>query len=65
MEASRTEVPIVTNPNRPDVAPLVTVALTAMPFTLITILLSGAPTRSMPDCRAALTLEDGSGSVAN
>jgi len=53
------------NPDGPDVAPLVTVRLTGMEFTPITTLLFGAPSFSMPDIRAALTLEDGSGSVAN
>lgn len=39
--------------------------LTGMPFTLITIRLSEAPTRSMPDNHASLTLDAASGSMAN
>jgi Flp pilus assembly pilin Flp len=52
------------DPNGPDVAPLVTVRLTGMTFQPITTLLFGL-TMSMPDFRASLTLEDGSGTVAN
>jgi hypothetical protein len=52
------------DPNGPDVAPLVTVRLTDLTFQPITTLLFGL-TMNMPDFRASLTLEDGSGSVAN
>jgi hypothetical protein len=52
------------DPNGPDVAPLVTVRLTGLTFKPITTLLFGA-TMTMPDFRASLTLEDGSGTVAN
>ena len=52
------------DPNGPDVAPLVTVRLTGLTFKPITTLLFGA-TMNMPDFRASLTLEDGSGAVAN
>ena len=52
------------DPNGPDVAPLVTVRLTGLTFQPITFMLFGADI-VMPDFRAALTLEDGSGTVAN
>lgn len=52
------------DPNGPDVAPLVTVRLTGLTFEPITLMLFGADI-VMPDFRAALTLEDGSGTVAN
>ena len=52
------------DPNGPDVAPLVTVRLTGLTFQPITTLLFGAAI-GMPDFRAALTLEDGSGTVSN
>jgi len=52
------------DPNGPDVAPLVTVRLTGMTFQPLTTLLFGAA-MTMPDFRAALTLEDGSGTVSN
>lgn len=52
------------DPNGPDVAPLVTVRLTGMTFRpLTTMLFKG--TITMPDFRAALTLEDGNGTVSN
>ena len=52
------------DPNGPDVAPLVTVRLTGMSFQPITFVLFGADI-DMPDFRAALTLEDGVGTVSN
>ncbi|MBA3511798.1 TadE/TadG family type IV pilus assembly protein [Sphingomonas sp.] len=52
------------DPNGPDVAPLVTVRLTGLTFRPITTMLFGADI-VMPDFRAALTLEDGSGTMAN
>lgn len=52
------------DPNGPDVAPLVTVRLTGLQFQPITLLLFGAAV-PMPDFHTALTLEDGSGTVAN
>lgn len=52
------------DPNGPDVAPLVTVRLTGMNFRPITTMIFGASVQ-MPNFRAALTLEDGSGSAAN
>lgn len=52
------------DPNGPDVAPLVTVRLTGLVFQPITFVLFGG-TINMPDFRAALTLEDGSGTVSN
>lgn len=52
------------DPNGPDVAPLVTVRLTGLQFTPITFMLFGGNI-TMPDFRAALTLEDGSGQVSN
>lgn len=52
------------DPNGPDVAPLVTVHLKDMTFKPITLLLFGGDIE-MPDFRAALTLEDGSGNYSN
>lgn len=52
------------DPNGPDVAPLVTVRLTGLTFQPLSGMLFGA-TVTMPDFRAALTLEDGAGTVAN
>lgn len=52
------------DPNGPDVAPLVTVRLTGLAFQPITFVLFGGDI-TMPDFRAALTLEDGSGTVSN
>ena len=52
------------DPNGPDVAPLVTVRLTDLNFQPLTTMIFGTD-MEMPDFRAALTLEDGSGSVAN
>lgn len=52
------------DPNGPDVAPLVTVTLDDLEFQPITTLLFGLDL-PMPDFRAALTLEDGAGAVAN
>ena len=52
------------DPNGPDVAPMVTIRLTGLTFQPITTMLFGGAI-AMPDFRAALTLEDGSGTVAN
>jgi len=52
------------DPHGPDVAPLVTVRLTGLTFQPLTTLIFGAA-MNMPDFRAALTLEDGSGAVSN
>ena len=52
------------DPNGPDVAPLVTVRLTGLTFKPMTTMAFGG-TMSMPDFSAALTLEDGTGSVSN
>ena len=52
------------DPNGPDVAPLVTVRLVNLPFRPITLILFGG-TISLPDFRAALTLEDGVGALSN
>ena len=52
------------DPNGPDVAPLVTVRLIDMEFEPFTFLLFGGNI-DMPDFRAALTLEDGSGTYSN
>lgn len=52
------------DPNGPDVAPLVTVRLTNMTFQPLTTFIFGVAV-PMPDFRAALTLEDGAGTVAN
>lgn len=51
------------DPNGPDVAPMVTVSLTNMTFQPLSTAMLGSIT--MPDFRASLTLEDGSGTVAN
>ena len=52
------------DPNGPDVAPLVTVRLTGLNFQPLSTMIFGTGV-TMPDFRAALTLEDGSGTVAN
>lgn len=52
------------DPNGPDVAPLVTVRLTGLDFQPTTFVLFGRDI-NLPDFRAALTLEDGSGNVSN
>ena len=52
------------DPNGPDVAPLVTVRLTGLTFKPLTTFLFQTAI-GMPDFRAALTLEDGAGTVAN
>jgi hypothetical protein len=52
------------DPDNSDVATLVTVRLNGLTFRPITTLLFGL-SMSMPDFRAALTLEDGSGAVSN
>lgn len=52
------------DPHGPDVAPLVTVRLTGLTFQPLTTLIFGL-NMTMPDFRAALTLEDGDGTVAN
>jgi Flp pilus assembly protein TadG len=52
------------DPDGPDVSTLVTVRLTGLEFHPITCLVFGCAF-SMPDFRAALTLEDASGTVAN
>jgi Flp pilus assembly protein TadG len=52
------------DPNGPDVAPLVTVRLTGMTFKPLTLMFFKA-NMAMPDFRAALTLEDGSGTGSN
>ena len=52
------------DPNGPDVAPLVTVRLSGLQFQPITCLVFDCVI-AMPDFRAALTLEDGAGAVAN
>ena len=52
------------DPNGPDVAPLVTIRLTGMQFQPLTTMIFGVQV-PMPDFRAALTLEDGAGVVAN
>lgn len=52
------------DPNGPDVAPLVTVRLTGMTYRPLSFELFKG-TLAMPDFRAALTLEDGSGNVSN
>ena len=52
------------DPNGPDVAPIVTVSLKDLQFQPITCFLF-ACSIDMPDFRAALTLEDGSGTVSN
>lgn len=52
------------DPNGPDVAPLVTIRLTGLTFKPITTMAFGG-NMPMPDFSAALTLEDGSGTVSN
>ena len=52
------------DPNGPDVAPLVTVRLNGLRFQPISTLFFGVEL-DIPDFRAALTLEDGSGNVSN
>jgi hypothetical protein len=52
------------DPNGPDVAPLVTVRLQGLTFHPITCMLFACSV-AMPDFRAALTLEDGAGTVSN
>ena len=52
------------DPHGPDVAPLVTVRLTGLTFRPLSGMLFGV-TVPMPDFRASLTLEDGSGTVSN
>lgn len=52
------------DPNGPDVAPLVTVSLKDLKFQPITTMIFGAQI-NLPDFRSALTLEDGSGNIAN
>ena len=52
------------DPNGPDVAPLVTVRLVNLTFRPLTLLLFGGNI-SLPDFRAALTLEDGAGGISN
>jgi len=52
------------DPNGPDVSPLVTVRIVGMSFQPITGMLFRASI-PMPQFRASLTLEDGSGSVSN
>lgn len=53
------------DPNGIDVAPLVTVKLTGMTFTPLLYRFFGNATATLPGFSAALTLEDGSGSVSN
>ena len=53
------------DPNGPDVAPLVTVRLTDLGFQPLTFMLFFKHNLAMPDFRAALTLEDGSGTGSN
>jgi hypothetical protein len=53
------------DPNGIDVAPLVTVKLTGMTFTPLLFRFFGNATATLPGFSAALTLEDGSGSVSN
>jgi Flp pilus assembly protein TadG len=52
------------DPNAPDVSALVTVRLSGMNFNAITVYAFGG-TVPLPSFRSALTLEDGSGTVAN
>lgn len=52
------------DPNAPDVAALVTVRLTGLTFQPITFYAFGG-SLPMPSFRAALTMEDGSGTAAN
>jgi hypothetical protein len=53
------------DPNGTDVAPLVTVKLTGMTFTPLLFRFFGNSSVPLPGFSAALTLEDGSGSVSN
>ncbi len=52
------------DPNGPDVAPLVTVRLQDMTFTPLVFQIFGASI-TLPDFKAALTMEDGQGNVSN
>ena len=52
------------DPHGPDVAPLITVRLRNLQFDPISLMVFGA-TFSLPDFRAALTAEDGDGTVSN
>lgn len=52
------------DPHGPDVAPLVTVRLKDLTFSPISLMVFGASI-GLPDFRAALTGEDGSGTVSN
>jgi len=52
------------DPSGPDVEPLVTVSLTGMRFQPLSSLIVGRSV-TMPDFRASLTLEDGTGTVGN
>ena len=52
------------DPNGVDVAPLVTVRLVGLSFQPLTFILFGGSI-SLPDFRAALTLEDGVGGISN
>lgn len=52
------------DPNGPDVAPIVTVRLTGVKFTPLVFAVFGASI-TLPAFRSSLTLEDGSGTVAN
>lgn len=52
------------DPHGPDVAPLITVRLTGLTFKPVTGLLFGL-SFPMPDFAAAMTLEDGAGTVSN
>ena len=53
------------DPNGIDVAPLVTVKLTGMTFTPLLFRFFGNSSVTLPGFSAALTLEDGSGTVSN
>jgi hypothetical protein len=53
------------DPNGIDVAPLVTVKLTGMTFTPMLFRFVGSSSVNLPGFSAALTLEDGSGTVSN
>lgn len=53
------------DPNGIDVAPIVTVKLQNMTFTPMLLRFFGSSSVSLPGFSAALTLEDGSGSVSN
>ena len=52
------------DPNGPDLAPLVTVRIRDMSFRPIALFLFNA-TISLPSFSAALTMEDGQGTVSN